>query len=71
MTALDGRGWRLARRVTALLAEESALTTADLAAKLGVTEAELTPVVGMLIGRGLVERCAEYLTVPLAHGGPS
>lgn len=63
MTALDRRGWRLARQVTDLLADESALTVSDLAAKLRVTEADLKTPIGMLLGRGIVERCADYLVL--------
>ena len=71
MTALDGRSWRPARRVTDLLAKESALTTAGLAARLGVTEADLRAPIAMLLGRGLIERCGDYLVLhPTSSAGP-
>jgi hypothetical protein len=55
--------WRLARQVTSLLGTEPAMTDASLADQLGVSEAELRPVTGMLAGRGLVERCGAYLVL--------
>ena len=71
MNALDGRGWQLSRRVTDLLKAETALTQADLAEKLKVSEADLKAPIGMLIGRGVLERCGDYLTVSLADEGKS
>jgi hypothetical protein len=61
--------WRLSRRVTAMLTAGSGMTDEALAERLNVTRAELRPVVGMLLGRGRVERCRDYLVlVPPAAG---
>ena len=60
--------WRLSRRTLEALAREGDLTVPMLAERLGVTAAELRPVVGMLIGRGRVERRGNYLVLAPAVG---
>jgi hypothetical protein len=63
---VTGAQWRLSRRVLEALADEGGLTSQMLAERLGVTAAELRLVVGMLIGRGRVERRGNYLVLALA-----
>jgi hypothetical protein len=45
------------------------MTDRQLAERLGVTE--LRPVTGMLVGRGHLERCWDYLALPLRAAGPA
>jgi hypothetical protein len=61
--------WRLSRRTLEAIAREGGLGDRMLAERLGVTVAELRPVLGMLLGRGKVQRCDDYLViVPQARG---
>ena len=55
--------WRLSRRVLRLLATEPGLTEMALTERLGTTTTELRRVTGMLLGRGQLERCEDYLVV--------
>jgi transcription initiation factor IIE alpha subunit len=55
--------WRLSRRVLEVLAAKTALTDHQIAERLGVSAAELRPVLGMLLGRRQLERCGDYLTL--------
>lgn len=68
---MNGRQWRLSRDVVALVTTEVGLTDLGIAEELGVTVAELRPVIGMLIGRRKLVRCDEYLTVPQTPGPAS
>ena len=61
MTRLTDAQWRLSRSVLRQLDREIGLTSDELAKRLGVSFVDLKPVVGMLIGRGVVERCGDYL----------
>src|ERR1700728_2331054 len=58
----------LGRRVLEILGRDAGRTDADLAALLGVTEAELSPVIGMLYRQGRADRCGPWI-VP-APGQP-
>lgn len=73
MSRLTDAQWRLGRSVVRLLDRELGLTADDLAKRLGVTYSELKPVLGMLIGRGVVARCEDYLIVAVkpGEGSPS
>jgi hypothetical protein len=59
----------LAARVLAALREHNGLADGDLADLLGVSVPELSPVIGRLYRRGLVDRCARYL-VPTPAAPP-
>lgn len=54
----------LAGRVLAVLARDTGRTDTDLAATLGITQAELSPVIGRLYRRGLADRCGPYIVAP-------
>jgi hypothetical protein len=58
----------LAAQVVAVVARDLGRTDRDLAAMLGVTTAELSPVIGMLYRRHQVDRCGPYLVAPAPHG---
>jgi hypothetical protein len=55
--------WRLAHRITEILATEPALTERQLAERLDATAADVHRVVGMLLGRRQLERCGDYLAL--------
>lgn len=61
MSRLTGREWRLASAVIRLIAAEGSVTEAALADRLGASPAEVHHVVGMLVGRGKVDRASDYL----------
>jgi hypothetical protein len=63
--------WRLSRQVVVILSADPGRTESDLAGRLGVTLAELRPVVGMLIGRGRLERCWDCLVLGPKAAGPA
>lgn len=60
--------WRLSRRALEVVAGQVGLTDLMLAERLGVTLAELRPVLGMLLGRGKIERAGDYLVLGPARG---
>ena len=60
--------WQLSRRALDVLAGDVGLTARMLAERLGVTAAELRPVLGMLLGRSKVERAGDYLILAPARG---
>jgi hypothetical protein len=60
---VNAKQWRLSRQALSILATEPGLTEQALAERLSVTAAELRPVTGMLLGRGQLERCNEYLVL--------
>jgi hypothetical protein len=66
MTRLGSQQWRMAARITTILGAGPGLTDDQLAEQLGVTSSELRPVVGMMLGRGLVQRCDSYLVPGVA-----
>ena len=66
MSGLSRGEWRISREVIDQLRAETALTAADLADRLHVSEGDLKAPIGMLLGRGLIVRCDAYLTLPLA-----
>ena len=54
--------WRLSHRILeAVASDDLGLTDVMLAERLGVTVTELRPLLGMLAGRGQIERCGDYL----------
>jgi DNA-binding MarR family transcriptional regulator len=61
VTRLTDAQWRLSRSVLRQLDREPGLTGNQLAKRLNTSYADLRPVLGMLIGRGVVERCGDYL----------
>lgn len=67
------RQWRLSRQIAVILGAEPGMTEPALAERLSVTAAELRPVIGMLLGRGKLERCRDYLVLAagpaLSSGG--
>lgn len=65
---MTGEQRRLSRRVLEVLAREVGLTDRMLAERLGVTTAELTPVIGMLLGTRRIDRCHDYLVPSSAAG---
>jgi hypothetical protein len=66
---VNARQWQLARRAVDEVSTAGALTDRMLAERLDVTVTELRPVIGMLLGRGKLERCVGYLViVPQAPG---
>lgn len=54
---MTGAQWRMARRVLEVLTAEVGMTDHALARRLGVTEAELRPVVGALIRQHRADSC--------------
>ncbi len=67
MSRLTSAQWRLSRDVIDLVTAEKALTEEQVAEQLGVSVAELHPVIGMLVGRKMVDRAGDYL-VPVQPG---
>ncbi len=55
---------RLRRRVLDLVTSEVGLTDSQIASRLGVTAAELRPVIGQLIGTRRLDVCWGYLVIP-------
>jgi DNA-binding Lrp family transcriptional regulator len=60
--------WALSRRILSLLAADPGVTDSDLAERLGVTVAELRAPIGMLLGRGKIERAGDYLVLAPTRG---
>jgi Bifunctional DNA primase/polymerase, N-terminal len=62
----------LAARALAVLADRTGYPDGRLAALLGITPAELSPVIGLLYRRGLADRCGGYIvasaSVPRTNG---
>lgn len=65
---MNAKQWRLSRRAISILASDPGLTEHSLAERLAISAAELHPVVGMLLGRGQLERCGEYLVLTASSG---
>jgi hypothetical protein len=60
--------WQLARCAEALVLAKQALTEEQLARELCATGPEVHSAVGLLVGRGRLERCGDYL-VPTGSAG--
>jgi transcription initiation factor IIE alpha subunit len=56
--------WRLASRVVAVLADEIGMTDQDLAGYLGVSVADLVPVLRVLYRQGRIDRCWSWTVLP-------
>ncbi len=61
--------WQAARRVVAILESDIGRTDHDLAAMLGITVAELRPIVGALYGQRRIDRCWSYCVLPVRPMG--
>lgn len=61
MSRLTSAQWRLGRQVLDVLGAEPGMTDSAIADRLGVSTTVLRPVLGMLLGRGRLERCGSYL----------
>ena len=65
---MTGEQRRLSRPVLEVLARELGLTDRMLAERLGLTIAELRPVIGMLLRTRRIDRCHEHLVPSSAAG---
>jgi len=68
---VNARQWRLVRPYLRILGTAPGMSEKALADRLGVTLAELKPVTGMLVGRGLIERCGPDYLILAAQPAPA
>jgi transcription initiation factor IIE alpha subunit len=61
--------WRLGRQTLAMLETDIGRTDADLAAMLGITLAELRPIIGVLYRQRKIDRCWDYVVLPSRPAG--
>jgi transcription initiation factor IIE alpha subunit len=66
---VNARQWQQRRQVLALLADQIGMTDAAIAAELGVTIAELRPVLGALYGQHRIDFAAGYAFLPVPATG--